>query len=168
MNGDDFSAFSIGLYRQPGVEDCCLRLQDECGLDVNVVLFCYWFGARHGLIEEALWQRIDSISCLWQAGLVRPLREARRWLKKTALEASEDREKLRQRIQEEEIAAELLQQKVMQQACAGATREEGGQPAESARRNVEALLRRHGLARNDEMAPEMMKCFAVISRAAFG
>ncbi len=168
MNGEDFSAFSIGLYRRAGVEACCLRLQDEFGLDVNVVLFCYWFGARHGLIEEALWQRIDSVSRVWQARLVRPLREARRWLKKAEFEAGEDREKLRGRIKEDEIAAELLQQKIMRQACAGATGAGGGKPAEAARRNIEALLRRHGLARNEEMAAEMMKCFAVISQAAFG
>ena len=113
----DLNAYSIDLYARPRVEASCLRLQDGYGLDVNVVLFCFWFGACHGVIDEALWQRIDQISQQWQTRLVRPLREARRGLKALAFESDGDREALRSRIAENEIAAELLQQGLMQNAC---------------------------------------------------
>ena len=33
---------AAALYAQPGVADACLKLQDEFGLDVNLVLFCIW------------------------------------------------------------------------------------------------------------------------------
>ena len=172
----DFNTYSIDLYARPRVEASCLRLQDGYGLDVNVVLFCFWFGACHGVIDEALWQRIERISQQWQTRLVGPLREARRGLKALALEGDEDREALRSRIAEDEIAAELLQQRLMQNACAEAAADGAGlatlatqaaqaaQAAKAAQHNAEALLRRCAIASSDEIR----ELFAAISTAAFG
>ncbi len=42
--------FRCGLYRQPGVADACIALQDECGVDVNVLLFFLWLAADKKLI----------------------------------------------------------------------------------------------------------------------
>ncbi|MGI9291937.1 MAG: TIGR02444 family protein, partial [Gammaproteobacteria bacterium] len=39
-----FWTYSLRLYAQPQVQDDCLTLQDEHGLDVNLVLFCIWAG----------------------------------------------------------------------------------------------------------------------------
>ena len=37
-----FWTFSLGYYRGAGVSEACLELQDDCGVDVNVVLFLLW------------------------------------------------------------------------------------------------------------------------------
>ena len=160
LKQNDFPAYSIALYGRKTVEESCLRLQDEHGLDVNAVLFCYWFGARHGVIGEDLWTRIDEISRQWQSRLIRPLREARRWLKSPGFEPDQEKRELRERIKADEIAAELLQQRMMQEACEAGVPEE---PAAAARRNAEALLRRRGIALDNEIN----QLLAAISKAAF-
>ena len=159
----DFPAFSIALYGRGKVAESCLRLQDEYGLDVNAVLFCYWFGARHGAVGEDLWTRIDEISSQWQSRLIQPLREARRWLKHPRFESSQEPQKLRERIKEDEIAAELLQQRMMQEVCEAAEAGAPEEPAAAARRNAEALLRRRGIVLDDEVE----QLLATISGAAF-
>ncbi len=147
----DFTAWSMALYARPQVEASCLRLQDEYGLDVNVVLFCYWYGACGGVMDDALWRRIGEISEQCQNRLVRPLREARRWLKAPVFEPEEDRLRLRERIREDELAAELLQQKWMQRAAEDSSPGRQSEPAAATRRNAGALLQRHGIAPNDEI-----------------
>lgn len=159
----DFPKYSIALYGREMVEESCLRLQDECGLDVNAVLFCYWFGAHHGVAGEGLWKRIDEISRQWQGRLIQPLREARRWLKSPGFEPDQEQRDLRERIKADEIAAELLQQRMMQKACAGFVNSAPAEAAEAARRNAEALLERRGIAIDDEIRDLL----AAISSAAF-
>ena len=159
----DFPAYSIALYGKGKVEESCLRLQDEYGLDANAVLFCYWFGARHGVAGEGLWERIDEISRQWQGRLVRPLREARRWLKHPGFEPDREQRDLRERIKADEIAAELLQQRMMQEACAGFVDSAPTEAAEAARRNAEALFQRHGIA----LDGKIRDLLAAISSAAF-
>jgi uncharacterized protein (TIGR02444 family) len=49
--GEESSAFwrfSLALYARPGVADALLALQNRAGLDVNLILFGLWVGARHG------------------------------------------------------------------------------------------------------------------------
>src|SRR4051794_40049185 len=46
--GAAFWRFSLALYARPGVADALIALQDRAGLDVNVILFGLWIGARHG------------------------------------------------------------------------------------------------------------------------
>lgn len=40
-----FWRFSVRLFRAAGVADACIALQDECGADVNLLLYCGWLGA---------------------------------------------------------------------------------------------------------------------------
>ena len=159
----DFPVYSIALYGRENVEENCLILQDRYGLDVNAVLFCYWFGAHHGLISEDLWMRIDEISRQWQSRLIRPLREARRWLKEPGFATNREQQDLRERIKADEIAAELLQQRMMQEACADFEAGAPAEAAEAARRNAEALLRRRGIAFDGEIR----ELLTAISGAAF-
>ena len=44
--------FAVSLYERPGVRPACLRLQDEVGLDVDVVLTILWI-ARQGWACDA-------------------------------------------------------------------------------------------------------------------
>ena len=73
--------FSLRTYRAEGVQEACLALQERCGADVNLLLFCGWCG-RHGrLLDDAdLRSAIDCVGA-WQSGIVAPVRQARRALK---------------------------------------------------------------------------------------
>ena len=46
--GEAFWRFSLALYARPGVAEALIALQDRAGLDVNLILFGLWVGARHG------------------------------------------------------------------------------------------------------------------------
>ena len=49
-----FWTFSLAVYAEPGVQAECLDLQDQDGIDVNMLLFCAWLGAcRHVLLTAA-------------------------------------------------------------------------------------------------------------------
>ena len=40
--GSPFWRFSLRFYRQPKVADACIALQEEAGVDVNLLLFLLW------------------------------------------------------------------------------------------------------------------------------
>src|SRR6202167_584330 len=48
-----FWRFSLNFYRQAGVSDACIALQDGCGVDVNLLLFLFWLAAwRRGVSAD--------------------------------------------------------------------------------------------------------------------
>ena len=82
ITGDDFWNFSLAVYRQPGVSEECLALQERLGADVNLVLLCAYLGAkRHGLLDEGDIDAAAAASTAWHADVVRNLRAARQALK---------------------------------------------------------------------------------------
>ena len=77
-----FWNFSLAVYGANAVENECLGLQDQFGIDVNLVLLCAYLGAVHGAALTA--SDIASARAeagLWHEQIVRPLRAARRTLK---------------------------------------------------------------------------------------
>src|SRR5258708_19878683 len=77
-----FWNFSLEIYAGEGVAEACRDLQERRGCDVNILLFCCWLGAsgRPTLRAERL-RSILEVSDVWQAEIVRPLRQVRRLLK---------------------------------------------------------------------------------------
>ena len=74
--------FSLRVYRAEGVEAACLRLQDDHGADVNLVLFCCWLGAAGcGRVAEPLLRSALAAASQWHGRAVAPLRALRRSLK---------------------------------------------------------------------------------------
>jgi len=73
-----FWNFSLEIYAGEGVAAACLDLQARRGCDVNILLFCCWLGAsgRPTLTAERL-RAILTVSDVWQAEIVRPLRQVR-------------------------------------------------------------------------------------------
>lgn len=110
----DFWDFSVRTYSQPGVADACLALQDQHGLDVNLLLYCCWVGASRGTIREANLKSVIEFSATWSANVVRPLREVRSWMKTTGRQSkyipSADCMEVRADVKAAELAAERLQQ----------------------------------------------------------
>ncbi len=113
-----FWNFSKGLYGRPGVARACLALQDRCGLDVNILLFCCWAGGRgQALTVEELGKCIAAVQP-WQERVVKPLRAARRWLKGQHTAPAGAAEDLRQAIMAQELEAERLEQLVLTEVAA--------------------------------------------------
>jgi uncharacterized protein (TIGR02444 family) len=79
---NSFWHFSLRTWRVPGVQAACLALQEHCGADVNLLLFCGWTG-REGreLDRRDLRQAIRCVGN-WQNEVIAPLRLARRGLKR--------------------------------------------------------------------------------------
>ena len=118
-NPASFWDFSVNTYRQPGVADACLSLQDRFGCDVNVLLYCCWFARTRGVLDESTFSAALSFSQPWADEVVRPLRAARTWMKTTGRLLTEvpthDCMALRDKIKAAELAAEHLQQNALEE-----------------------------------------------------
>ncbi|KKN82597.1 hypothetical protein LCGC14_0307840 [marine sediment metagenome] len=108
---DSLWRFAVTLYGRGGVSEACLTLQDRHGVDVPVALFVVWIGVEHGCgVGEAELSLIQAEIGTWHAGIVQPLRAARRRLKSDPLRApSGASEKLRQQIKSAELDAERME-----------------------------------------------------------
>jgi uncharacterized protein (TIGR02444 family) len=117
QQSNPFWRFSLRTYRAPGVQEACLALQERCGADVNLLLFCAWAG-RDGraLDEDSLRQAVGRVGH-WQSEVIAPLRLARRGLKRQAAggEAAALALPLRKRV----LALELELERVEQWLLAG-------------------------------------------------
>jgi uncharacterized protein (TIGR02444 family) len=112
--GSPFWRFSLGFYRQAGVSEACIALQDQCGVDVNLLLFLLWLGlARRRLSPEDL-RAIEADSRAWSLAVVVPLRSVRRTLKGGSnLVGPTTAEVFRTKIKAVELEAERLQQEAL-------------------------------------------------------
>src|SRR5580658_10643219 len=76
-----FWRFSLHFYRQTGVSDACIALQDECGVDVNLLLFLFWLAAGRQRLSAAEVKKLDDSVRDWRNLTIIPIRDARRKLK---------------------------------------------------------------------------------------
>jgi uncharacterized protein (TIGR02444 family) len=111
VSGDNpLWSFSLRVYDDPAVRAALLALQDGCGADVNLLLWAAWAALqrRHALTPaEAAAGRAAADP--WQAGVVAPLRQARRAIKPAAV-ADPQAAALRARLQGLELEAERIAQ----------------------------------------------------------
>jgi uncharacterized protein (TIGR02444 family) len=115
-----FWTFSLGYYRGAGVSEACLELQDNCGVDVNVVLFLLWQASQRRRVAatdvKALADRVRP----WQIEVIGPIRALRRKLKGDApLLDKGPAELFRTKIKAIELESERLQQEAMTALAAG-------------------------------------------------
>jgi uncharacterized protein (TIGR02444 family) len=109
-----FWRFSLATYRRPGIARACLALQDRSGLDVNLLLLCLFAAKQGRALSSADLRRAMRRASPIQAGIIAPLRAARRALKRQAdladpaLAAAAQR--LRAAILRHELAAEHFEQ----------------------------------------------------------
>jgi uncharacterized protein (TIGR02444 family) len=143
--GSPFWRFSLGFYRQPGVADACIALQDECGVDVNVLFFFLWLAADKKQVPPDNARAVCEQAALWRDDVVAPLRGLRRKLKagSTFVEPN-TAELFRTKIKAIELESERLEQ----EALFAMTPNLQAKPAES----VEAAARANVLAYEQAMA----------------
>jgi uncharacterized protein (TIGR02444 family) len=144
--GSPFWRFSLGFYRQPGVADACIALQDGCGVDVNILLFLLWLASETRRVPPADVKTVCTRAADWHDDVVVPLRTLRRKLKDgSALVERNTAELFRTRIKAVELESERLQQAALFALAAGLATERAPSVENAARDNVAAY--EHATAR---------------------
>jgi uncharacterized protein (TIGR02444 family) len=141
--GSPFWRFSLQFYRLPGVAEACIKLQEESGCDVNLLLFLLWHGAQGRRVATAEVERLEQDIAPWRDRTVVPLRAVRRALKSPpGLVEAGTTEAFRTRIKGVELEAERLQQEAMYDRVRGSLLGEAAPSvAEATRANVGAYER---------------------------
>ena len=112
--GSPFWRFSLQFYRLPKVADACIALQEEAGVDVNLLLFLLWHARQRRRLSAADVAALEARIAPWRDLTVIPLRSVRRGLKSPpGLVEAATAEAFRTRIKAVELEAERLQQEAM-------------------------------------------------------
>ena len=136
--GSPFWRFSLQFYRQPAVAEACITLQEEAGVDVNLLMFLLWQAGKGRKFAAPEVAGLDARVRDWREATVIPLRAVRRDLKTPPdLVARATAEAFRTRIKAVELEAERLQQEAMYEiALAGPLGLDAASPADAARGNI--------------------------------
>jgi len=134
-----FWRFSLHFYRQAGVAEACIALQDECGVDVNLLLFLLWLAAGRRQLSAANVKELDAAVGDWRQLTIVPIRDMRRKLKGVAtLIETNKQEAFRTKIKAIELEAERLQQEALYSRSRSAPLGHEVAPAAAARANLAA------------------------------
>ncbi len=112
--GQAFWDFSLSVYAAPGVQEECLTLQERLELDVNLLLFAAFAGARLGiaLSDRDLLQRVATTE-EWHVAIVRRLRATRtamkRWSEASTDQLAASAATLRLAVKKAELDAERIE-----------------------------------------------------------
>ncbi|MGH0241183.1 TIGR02444 family protein [Sinorhizobium meliloti] len=152
--------FALRLYSAAGVGEACLTLQNECGVDVPILLFAAWLSKHSVALTEAELVRIDAVVADWRDEVVRPLRNVRRRLKSGPQPApSQETEALRNSLKGVELGSERIELAVLE-AEGEALIASGGTHAD-ATANL-ALVLRHSHA--EAPSPKAEEALAAIQK----
>jgi uncharacterized protein (TIGR02444 family) len=158
-----FWRFSLQFYRQPGVAQACIELQEEAGADVNLLLFLLWHAAQRRRLSARDVERLDQKIAAWRNLAVIPLRAVRRALKSPpGLVEAGTAEAFRTRIKAVELEAERLQQEAMYDLVRDSLLGETvPSVADAARANVAAY---EGMCRSGFAAPAITTVLEALAR----
>lgn len=124
---ESFWDFSVRTYRTENVPEACLALQDERGVDVNMLLYCCWYGATRGTQDLECFNRTFDFSENWASHVVRPLRGVRTWMKHNGCQdprmPTERCMEYREKVKGVEFTAEKIQQDVLESLTEKAVQE---------------------------------------------
>ena len=134
-----FWRFSVRFYAMPEVAPACLTLQDEAGIDVNLLMYLLWSASRRRALAAEEVRALDLKLAGWRDTAVIPLRTLRRALKASApLLDPPAAERFRNRVKGVELEAERLQQEAMYALDGSVRFGEAASAADAARANVAA------------------------------
>lgn len=106
MTAVDLWHFCETVYAEPEVEALCLRLQDEQGINVPLLLWCAWLESNGQSLSldtlQAAKQRVETTS----AATVEPLRSLRRRIKSERVLSGAVEDEVRQHMLKAELAIE--------------------------------------------------------------
>jgi uncharacterized protein (TIGR02444 family) len=134
-----FWRFSLGFYRQPGVSDACIALQDEAGVDVNILLFLLWNATLGRTLSQTMVEQVEARIGPWRDATVVPIRALRRALRTPPPVVDPGAaEAFRTQVKRVELEAERLQQQTMYELAATLAFEDASVPGEAARASIGA------------------------------
>jgi uncharacterized protein (TIGR02444 family) len=138
--GSPFWRFSLRFYRQPKVADACIALQEEAGVDVNLLLFLLWHASLGQALSATDVEALEGRIAPWREATVIPLRGVRRALKSPPqLVVGAAAESFRTKIKAVELEAERLQQEAMfALVSASPLGRKAASPQDAARGNIAA------------------------------
>jgi uncharacterized protein (TIGR02444 family) len=166
-----FKQFALELYGSEGVAAACLHLQNRHTLDVNLVLFAAFIGARRRQALttsclDAARSRVDA----WHREVVRPLRAVRQRLKTGPAPApNELTTRLRGKLQQVEIDAELIElDQLAELIPLGGADPVPGSPVECAAAAIEAVVRIYSTGAPDDSDQRAIETIAAAAGAISG
>jgi uncharacterized protein (TIGR02444 family) len=107
---NSFWRFSLIIYGHGEVAKECLALQDELGIDVNLLLFCAWLGTQAIALSRENIEAASRTVVDWYENVVRPLRAVRRQAR-TFVHCEFDR--FIASVNDAEIKAEQVEQAIL-------------------------------------------------------
>ncbi len=107
--------FAVEFYAKPGISQACLELQDRLAVDVSFLLTILFY-AKHRDIDFSVGEiaSLDRSVSAWRNEVVIPLRRLRRRVKASDL-LNSPTEELYQRIKADELLAERLEIRAVEQ-----------------------------------------------------
>ena len=153
---DQFWTFSLQIYAHESVAEACLSLQDNYSLDVNLILFCYWYGVTRGRLSGPTLRQALELAAPWKDAVVQPLRDIRRWMKtpgaRQLATLAPGFDALREQIKRDELEAERYQQHMLQR-LADSVHDGEAEPDSLAavHHNLRALLSACGITRDERL-----------------
>ena len=106
--------FVLNYYGRKGVSEALIRLQDDHGIDVNMLLFLAWMAAQGKCLSPDDVKFVSTTSHVWQRSVVVPIRAVRRLLKENApLVPADAAAAFRKKVQAIELEGEQLQLNAM-------------------------------------------------------
>ena len=140
-----FWRFSLNFYRQAGVSDACIALQDGLGIDVNLLLFLLWLASEHRELSPEEVRKFDDQVRSWRELTIVPIRDTRRKLKGAATLVETGRqEAFRNKVKAVELEAEQLQQEALYNFTKSGPLGSQAAPRNAARANIAAYERTMG------------------------
>ena len=154
-----FWSFSLAVYAAPGVAAECLALQENSGVDVNVLLFCAWLGAtKRSVLTLEDFAAIEAVVQPWRDMVIHPLRGVRGDIKAMPDSTNEAVAALRKDAAALELRAEQIEQAMLYRLMPTLSAPPTATTAESAtRRNVSALLARKVAASPEASARQLVE-----------
>ena len=114
-------------------------LQDDCGVDVNLLLFLFWLASDGRQVSADEVKRLDDRVRDWRDLTIVPIRDARRKLKGAAtLVEPAKQEAFRTKVKAVELEAERLQQEALYASTQAGPLGTPAAPPAAARANVAA------------------------------
>jgi uncharacterized protein (TIGR02444 family) len=145
--------FALAFYRQPGVADACLALQNDFGADVVMLIGLCWLAGRDGSAPDAAAiARLDAALGDWRTTVIAPLRALRQTLKPRLARLPPTAAAARERIKDAELASERVAFDLFERAADGlVSGPPGDSPEATARMALDRYLAGRGGADGAEM-----------------
>jgi uncharacterized protein (TIGR02444 family) len=134
-----FWRFSLRFYARTKVSAACLALQDEAGVDVNLLLFLLFLAEHQRQVSVEDVATLDAAVLAWRDSVVKPLRALRRALKTGIGEISVTvSETFRGQIKRLELDSEHIEQSVLERFSAANLGAPSASRMDAAQNNIAA------------------------------